>query len=100
MNAIDIAHPLTGELTSKPGLSLSLPKDMPLNEWVALGRRLCSGSKVINWWIGDWWAFGDHAYGERAKAAAEGVFGKEFESLRNIGSVSRAFETSRRRDAL
>ena len=24
------------------------------------------------WWIGDWWAFGDHKYGERAAQATEG----------------------------
>jgi len=66
----------------------------------ALGQKLCSRVKVINWWIGDWWASGQHRYGERAKAAAQGIFGREFGSLANSASVARSFGTSRRREAL
>jgi len=60
-------------------------------------RRLCLGQKALNWHIGDWWAFGDHRYGERAKAAAEGIFGREFQTLVNLGNVSNRFESNRRR---
>lgn len=60
----------------------------------------CTPSKVINWWIGDWWAYGSHRYGERARAAAEGTFGREFSTLVHAASVSRAFETGRRRPLL
>lgn len=41
-------------------------------------------------------AFGDHRYGERAKLAAEGIFGLSFSTLRVYGTVARAFETFRR----
>ncbi|MEM9085771.1 MAG: hypothetical protein AAGB23_07600 [Pseudomonadota bacterium] len=61
---------------------------------------LCAGSKVINWWTGDWWNSGQHKYGERAQAAAEGIFGREFGSLVNLGTVSARFETQRRRGYL
>jgi len=61
--------------------------------------RACA-TQAINWHIGDWWAFGDHRYGERAKITAEGLFGKEFGSLMNMASVSRAFEPSRRGEVL
>lgn len=79
---------------------LEMPDGMTFDEWVRLGRRLCASSQVVNWYIGDWWAFGEQRYGERAAAAAEGVFGKTFGSLRNTAVVCRAFETSRRHDAL
>jgi hypothetical protein len=81
-------------------LALSLPKEQTFDEWLELGRNLASANKTLNWWIGDWWAAGSHRYGERARVAAEGIFGREFQTLRNFASVCRSFETSRRRDTL
>lgn len=91
---------MTIETMSKPGLSLDIPKNQTFDQWVEMGRSLAEGQRVINWWIGDWWAAGSHRYGERAKAAAEGIFGREFGSLANAASVCRSFESSRRREAL
>jgi hypothetical protein len=88
------------ERGERPALSLDLPEGLTFEEWVDVGRRLCIGQQAINWHIGDWWAFGDHRYGERAKKAAEGIFGKEFQTLANLASVSRSFEPSRRRELL
>lgn len=84
----------------RPSLALELPDSTTFDEWVSIGRRLCIGQQALNWHIGDWWAFGDHRYGERAKGAAEGLFGREFGSLRNLAVVARSFETSRRHDVL
>jgi hypothetical protein len=84
----------------RPVLSLELPAQTSFDEWVAIGRRLCLGSQAINWHIGDWWAFGNHRYGARAKVAAEGIFEREFQTLMNTASVCRSFPTSRRREGL
>lgn len=84
----------------RPAMALELPEQTSFDEWVAIGRRLCLSSHALNWHIGDWWAFGDHRYGDRAKAAAEGIFGREFQTLANLATVSRAVETSRRRETL
>ena len=51
-------------------------------------------------WIGDWWAFGGNVYGDRAKASAQGMFGRAFQTCANAASVARSFETSRRREVL
>lgn len=91
---------MTIETMGKPGLSLEIPKGQTFDQWAEMGRSLCEGQRVVNWWIGDWWAAGQHRYGERAKAAAEGIFGREFGGLMNLASVCRSFETSRRREAL
>jgi len=95
MNAI-----MTIDTLSRPALALDVPKDQTFDQWVAMGQSLAEGQRVISWWIGDWWAAGSHRYGERAKAAAEGIFGREFGDLANIASVCRSFETSRRREHL
>ncbi len=100
VSTLEIAHPITGEVSAAPGMSLDLPADMAFSAWRALGEKLCGASRVVNWWIGDWWAFGGSRYGERAKAAAEGLFGRDFQALADCAMVSRKFETSRRREVL
>jgi hypothetical protein len=73
---------------------------MTFERWVETGKRLCRVGARVNWWIGDWWIAG-HAYGERAKLAAEGgVFELEFSTLAILGHVARRFETLRRRKVL
>ncbi len=90
----ELVIPETGEV-----LSFSIPDDLSFDQWVEMGRTLCANEKAVGWWIGDWWRHG-HRYGERASAAARDVFGRTFQTLRNIGCVAATFETSRRRDTL
>lgn len=92
-----IALPIRGE---QPAMSLTLPDGQSFEDWEETGRNLASANKVLNWWIGDWWAAGTHRYGARAQAAAQNIFGREFQSLVNMASVSRSFESNRRRLAL
>jgi N6-adenosine-specific RNA methylase IME4 len=70
------------------------------DEWVRLGKVLVTANKRLNWHLGDWWASGKQAYGERAKVAAQNIFGLEFQTLMNLASVAKSFETSRRREVL
>lgn len=74
--------------------------DMTLEQWKSAGWQLCRGVHRLNWLIGDWWVFGETQYGDRAAAAAEGIFELEFQTLMKLGTVSRAFETFRRRKEL
>ncbi|MCW1428463.1 hypothetical protein [Novosphingobium sp. JCM 18896] len=87
-------------LPEATSISLSLPETMSFEEWEAVGAELANRAKKLNWWIGDWWAAGHHRYGDRARLAARGLFGKEFKTLANIASVCRAFEPGRRREEL
>lgn len=90
----------TVSLPKATNLALELPDNMTFDHWSQLGQELASRQRVLNWWIGDWWAAGQHRYGERAEIAAKGIFGKEYQTLMKIGSVSRSFETFRRRKDL
>lgn len=89
--------PIRGD---KPAMSLILPDGQSFDDWEATGRSLASANKTLHWWIGDWWAAGSHRYGARAHATAEGIFGREFQTLANMASICRAFTTSRRREHL
>jgi hypothetical protein len=71
---------------------------MTFEEWKSDGHKLHVISEASQWAKGDWWAFGGHSYGDRAKAAADGIFGIGFGALANYGTTSRSFETSRRRE--
>jgi hypothetical protein len=78
----------------------ALPTWSTFDDWKAAGVALAERAKRVAWEIGDWWSHGQHQYGERAAVAAEGIFGRSFKTLANYGSVARAIETSRRREAL
>jgi hypothetical protein len=98
MNSVVVAQ--IEVLPTANGTSLSLPEAMTFEQWQAVGEELAGRAQKLNWWIGDWWAAGNHRYGERARLAAKGLFGREFKTLANIASVCRAFEPSRRRERL
>lgn len=88
---------LPGQVTAT---SLRLPETFTFEQWCEIGDTLASAVEGVQWWLSDWWAFGQHHYGERARWALEQEQWA-FKTLRNAGSVARAFaETSRRRDAL
>ncbi|HEX8055567.1 MAG TPA: hypothetical protein VF481_02810 [Novosphingobium sp.] len=98
MNSVVTAYP--DALPEATSTSLSLPESLTFEQWEEIGAELANRARKLNWWIGDWWAAGHHRYGERARLAARGLFGKEFKTLANIASVCRAFEPSRRREHL
>ena len=98
MNSVVAAYP--DALPEATSTSLSLPESLTFEQWEEIGAELANRARKLNWWIGDWWAAGHHRYGERARLAARGLFGKEFKTLANIATVCRAFEPARRREHL
>jgi hypothetical protein len=45
---------------------LRLPEGLSADDWRALGEQLGRAERSVMWWIGDWWAYGEHRYGDRA----------------------------------
>lgn len=81
--------------------SLSLPAGMTFEQWEAVGEQLAYAEGAVLFWVGDWWHYGDHHYGERAaQARAAGEGGFAYQTLRNAGWVCGQVEPSRRRDNL
>jgi hypothetical protein len=80
--------------------SLTLPKGLTKDQWVAIGTTLGKSESSLRWWIADWWAYGDHRYGDRKTLAARGVFGLAFETLMDYGTVARSVKTSNRFEVL
>jgi len=66
--------------------------------WREIELELGRISQATQWWIGDWWAFGEHRYGERkALVESEEWDGPSFDSCHKAAWVCRAFESVNRR---
>jgi hypothetical protein len=79
---------------------LTLPDNLDLDQWKAIGIKLCTIGSAVQWAIGDWWAYGHHAYGKRKAVAISKQLPYEFGSLMNLGSVARSVQTSCRNEVL
>jgi hypothetical protein len=77
------------------------PKGMKSEQWVSAGAALFKIEGAVQFWLGDWWAFGEHRYGNRAQAIRDGELGDySFQTLANYAWVARAVKTSHRRGTL
>jgi N6-adenosine-specific RNA methylase IME4 len=78
-----------------------LPDDLSEAEWRVAGGLLGKIEHSVSWWIGDWWAFGEHKYGDRkAIVEADDWEGPGFQTCADAAYVCKAVETSRRREVL
>jgi N6-adenosine-specific RNA methylase IME4 len=78
-----------------------LPDNMSERDWRDAGASLGRIERAVMWWIGDWWAYGEHRYGDRkAIVEAPDWTGPSFRTCMNAATVCRQFETSRRREVL
>jgi N6-adenosine-specific RNA methylase IME4 len=91
----------TGELLPPiPGVQITttaLIFDDTFDQWPALGDRIERVHGGVMWWIGDWWVYGEHKYGERVALTSKS---SQYQTRKNAGWVARRFERSRRRDLL
>ena len=90
--------PLPGRVTRT---SLDLPVDLSFEGWRSAGEWLANVERSVSWWVGDWWAFGEHRYGERAKMVRDALWrGPSFQVCMTAGHVAGRFEALRRRKDL
>ena len=74
---------------------LCLPGEMTFEEWADLGDSLNRIGKGVMWWLGDWWRYGEHHYGESAAQAAP--TGLAVKTLQNAAWVAERIPPARRR---
>lgn len=88
-----------GDATLTP-TALALPEDLSFEQWAWYGQRLVRSAASVLWWLGDWWAYGEHHYGQRKAATVLEGFPYAFQTCADAGWLARVFETSRRREVL
>jgi N6-adenosine-specific RNA methylase IME4 len=86
-----------------PGQSMptgwQVPDELTREEWIDCGKRLKVIEGAVQWWFGDWWAFGaNRQWGDGPKVAEE--IGVEYSTIKTYGSVASAFQLSNRLDKL
>ena len=80
-------------------VGLALAPGMAYARWEVIGRALWAMEWGRLWWLGDWLAYGERAYGERA-AQAEALGGYDYATLSGAQWVCSRIDADRRRPAL
>jgi hypothetical protein len=88
-----------GKRVMVSGRGLVLPRQLPFERWLGIGRQLSAACTSAAWCLGDWLAFGESAYVGRYRQAIEQTC-LDYQTLRNYAWVARRFAMSRRRDTL
>lgn len=88
-----------GETVMLSRRGLQLPRELPFDLWLGIGRQLSAVSTSAAWCLGDWLAFGQKAYAGRYRQAIEQT-SLDYQTLRNYAWIARRFALSRRRDTL
>lgn len=84
------------ELRLLPGLSHA--------QWMAVGETIRFLERGVMWWLGDWWNYGERAYGDMASQAAkdavQDITGHDYHTIRAAAWVAARIESERRRTHL
>jgi hypothetical protein len=81
--------------------ALKLPADLTLDDWKRVGIALAQVETRVQWWLGDWWHYGEHKYGERkALVEADRVLGYAYSTVANYGWVAGSVQCSLRNEHL
>lgn len=78
---------------------LILPSNLTYDQWDRIGRQLQLADIAVQWWIGDWLAYGEHKWREKYAQAVQ-VTGRSEQTLMNYHFVAKAIKPSRRREQL
>lgn len=82
-----------------PRTGMQLPRNLPFERWLVIGRQLSVVGTSSSWCLGDWLIYGEDAYDGRYRDAIEQT-SLDYQTLRNYAWVARRFPLSRRRDTL
>lgn len=77
--------------------SWELPS-MSEEDWITCGLCLAKIEGAVQWWLGDWWAHGEHAYGQRKALFDPGgpLADMNYQTCHVYGWVARSVETINR----
>jgi hypothetical protein len=83
-----------GTLTKRT--CLTLPPQIPLDEWRRIGDQIFVISESSAWWLGDWLIYGQSQYPDRYMRALQQT-SLDYQTLRNYAWVARRYPVKRRR---
>lgn len=75
--------------------ALTLPSDLPFEQWCQIGEQLNLFEQGVQWWIGDWINYGETRYGEKYLQAIEET-GRSYDTLTQYAWVAKTWESCTR----
>jgi hypothetical protein len=101
--ALSNGHDAEDGVLALPGVvtetSLTLPPGLAFEQWQQVGFTLKRINRAWRWWVGDWIAYGERAYGEMYSQAIEET-GIGYGQLAQIVHVAKRVEPDMRREGL
>jgi hypothetical protein len=96
---------ITGNFLSKGAVlsdvDLVLPEETTSEQWEQIGYKLSRLENATSWWLGAWWVFGEHKWGDRkAIVESEGWRGRAYNTCIIAGATYVKFQRLRRRSNL
>lgn len=84
--------------------SLHLMPGLTHEQWMSVGETIRFFERGVMWWLGDWWNYGERAYGDMASQAAKDsvldATGYDYDTVRAAGWVAARIPHVRRRTNL
>lgn len=80
--------------------ALLLPEGLSFERWASVGLALQAMLRSCQWWVGDWFNYGESHFREHSAQAVALATGHEEKTVWNCASVARRYSTSRRREVL
>jgi len=87
-----------GVALTPTGIEWPEDRNLTTEEWQVIGAALNYMKERCDWWLLDWWVYGEKKYGDLTKLAK--VIGCKPKTLHNKSSVARQVPPSRRREDL
>lgn len=85
-------------------VGLRLLPGLSHDQWMQVGETIKFFEHGVMWWLGDWWNYGERAYGDMASQAAKDAVqdatGRDYDTVRSAAWVASRFESERRRTHL
>jgi hypothetical protein len=82
-----------------PRTGLQLPRQLPFDAWLEVGKRLSTVVSSSAWCLGDWLLYGEVFFTGRYREAIERT-SLDYQTLRNYAWVARKFALRRRWESL
>jgi N6-adenosine-specific RNA methylase IME4 len=94
----DVQAELPGIVTE---IGWQLPRDLTERQWSDIGRKLGRMERSVQWWIGEWWMYGETSFhGGKAIVTADDWEGPSYGTCKNAANCCRKFPKARRRALL
>ncbi len=94
MTLVAMSHPEIVDVDYTSPVSLRVNAPLTFERWSEIGETLFHMLDGVQWWLGDWWSYGERHYGEHAPQALP--LGYALHTVQNAAWVASRIDPARR----